>query len=50
MSVPSNNFIFWAKDESDIYGLAMKLCDIVIDLEQEEDAAKFLRVNLEHEE
>ena len=45
-----DDLIFWAKDESDIHNLAMKLRDLGLDLEQEEDAAVFLGVNLERDE
>ena len=45
-----DDLIFWAKDESDIHDLAMKLCGLGVDLEQEQDAARFLEVNLERDE
>jgi len=42
-----DDLIFWAKDEQDIIDLAMKLRELGVDLEQEEDAAGFLGVTLE---
>ena len=37
-------------DESDIHDLAMKLLDLGVDIEQEQDAAGFLGVDLECDE
>jgi len=45
-----DDLIFWAKDENDIHDLAIKLREKGVDLEQEEDAAGFLGVNLERDE
>ena len=39
--------IFWAKDKSDMPGLATKPHDIGIDIKQEGDVAGFMGVNLE---
>ena len=39
------DLIFWAKDKSDIRDLAMKLHDLGVDLEQEEDDYEFMGVN-----
>ena len=44
-----DDLIFWAKDESDMHDLSMKLRGIGVDLEQEEDAARFMGVNLERD-
>ena len=44
-----DDLIFWAKDESDIHDLSMKLRGIGVDIEQEEDAARFMGVNLERD-
>jgi hypothetical protein len=39
--------IFWSKDTEDINSSAMQLCEVDVDLEQEDDAAGFLGVTLE---
>ena len=44
-----NNLIFWDWNEDDIHNLAMHLRELGFDLEQEDDAAKFLEVDLEQE-
>ena len=43
-----DDLIFWAKDEKDIHDLAMKLREVGVDLEQEEDDAGFLGVRMDH--
>ena len=45
-----DDLLFWAKDEQDIHNLAMKLREVGVDLEQEDDAAGFLGVRLERVE
>lgn len=45
-----DDILFWAKNEEDINELAMKLRELGLLLEQEEDAAGFLGVNLERDE
>ncbi len=44
-----NDLIFWSKDEPLINGVAMTLCELGVDLEQEDDAAGFLRVTLDRD-
>jgi hypothetical protein len=39
-----DNFIFWSKNTIDINNSATQLHELVIDLEQEDDAAGFLGV------
>ena len=41
-----DDLLFWARDEKDIHELAMKLCEVGVDLEQEDDAAGFLGVQM----
>ena len=41
------DLIFWARNEDDIHDLTMKLRELGADLEQDDDASGFLRVNLE---
>ena len=41
-----DDLLFWARDEKDINDLAMKLREVGVDLEQEDDAAGFLGVRL----
>ncbi len=45
-----DDLIFWARDEDDIHDLVMKLQDLGVDLEQEDDDVGFLGVALEHDE
>ena len=45
-----DDLIFWSKYESYLHNLAKKICDLGVDLEQEEDAAGFMRVYLERDE
>ncbi|KAL7465925.1 hypothetical protein ACHAXS_006230 [Conticribra weissflogii] len=42
-----DDLLFWAKDEKDIHDLAIKLRELGVDLEQEDDAAGILGVRLE---
>ncbi len=42
-----NDIIFWSKDTADINSPAMQLCELGVNLEQEDDAAGFLGVMLE---
>lgn len=42
-----DDILFWARDEKDIHDLAMKLREVGVDLEEEEDAAGFLGVTLD---
>ena len=42
-----DDLLFWAREENDIYELAMKLREVGVDLEQENDAAGFLGVRLD---
>ena len=44
-----DDLLFWARDEKDIHDLAMKLREVGVDLEQEDDAAGFLGVRLERD-
>ena len=44
-----DDLLFWARDEKDINTLAMKLREVGVDLEQEDDAAGFLGVHLERD-
>ena len=44
------DLIFWAKGRSDMRDLAIKLHDLGVDLEQEEDSSVFMGVNLERDE
>ena len=41
-----DDLLFWARDETDISEVALKLRDIGVDLEQEDDAAGFLGVDM----
>ena len=41
-----DDLIFWGKYESDIHDLAMKFRDLRVDIEQEEDEAGIMGVNL----
>ncbi len=45
-----DDLIFWKRDEDDIHDLVMQLRDSGVDLDQEDDAAGFLGVTLEHDE
>ena len=45
-----DDILFWSKDESEIHALAMKLREVGVDLEEEEDAAGFLGVQIEKNE
>ncbi len=42
-----DNLIFWSKEVPLIYRVAMELCKLGVDFEQEEDAAGFLGVTLD---
>ncbi len=44
-----NDIIFWSKDIPQINGVAMQLCKLGVDLEQEEDVAGFLGVTLDRD-
>jgi hypothetical protein len=44
-----DGLIFWSKDVPLINGFAMKLCELGVDLEQEDDAAGFLGVTLDRD-
>jgi hypothetical protein len=44
-----DDLLFWARDEKDIVATALKLRELGVDLEQEEDAAGFLGVTLERD-
>ena len=44
------DLMFWGNYESDMHDLEMKLWDLWVDLEQEEDAAVFMGVNLDRDE
>ncbi len=44
-----DDLIFWSKDVPQINGLAMQLCELGADLEQEDNAAGFLGVTLDHD-
>ncbi len=44
-----DDLLFWAKDEKDIHELALKLRELGIDLEQEDDAAGFLGVRMDRD-
>jgi hypothetical protein len=48
-AVNVNDLIFWSKDESLINGVAMVLCELGVDLEQEDNAAGFRGVTLDHD-
>jgi len=41
-----DDLLFWARDESDISKVAIQLRDVGVDLEQEDDAAGFLGVDM----
>jgi len=42
-----DDLIFWARDEADIHNVAMKLCELGVDLEREVDVAGFLGVMMQ---
>ena len=42
-----DDLLFWARDNNDIHELVMKLREVGVDLEQEDDAAGFLGVRLD---
>jgi hypothetical protein len=42
-----DNLIFWSRDVANIDRVAMELCKLGVALEQEYDAAGFLRVKME---
>ncbi len=42
-----NDLIVWSKDVPQINQVAMELCELGVDLEQEDDAAGFLGVTLD---
>ena len=44
-----DDLIFWARDESDIHDVAMRLREVGVDLEQETDAAGFLGIRMERD-
>ena len=44
-----DDILFWARDEADIHDVAMKLREVGVDLEQEDDAAGFLGVRMERD-
>jgi hypothetical protein len=44
-----DDLIFWSKDTLAINDSAMQLRELGVDLEQEDDAASFLRVTLERD-
>jgi hypothetical protein len=44
-----DDLLFWARNEDDIHDLAMRLREVGVDLEQEDDAAGFLGVRLERD-
>ncbi len=41
-----DGIIFWSKDTEDINSSAMQLCELGVDLEQEDNSAEFLGVTL----
>ena len=43
-----DDLIFWGKYEKDIHDMDIKLHESIFDLDQEDDAAVFLGVALEH--
>ncbi|KAL7460116.1 hypothetical protein ACHAXS_000583, partial [Conticribra weissflogii] len=43
-----DDLIIWARNEKDIVELAIQLCTEGVDLEQEDDAARFLGVHIQH--
>ena len=45
-----SDLIFWSKDVPLINGVAMQLRQLGVDLEQEDDAAGFLGVTLDHDD
>ena len=45
-----DDILFWSRDEQDITDVALKLRELGVDLEQEEDAAGFLGVTLDRDE
>jgi len=45
-----DDLIFWVKDEAAIHNTAMKLRELGVDLEQEDDAAGFLGVTMDRNE
>ena len=45
-----DDLLFWSKDEAHINELAILLCCSGVDLEQEDDAAGFLGVQIKHNE
>ena len=42
-----DDIIFWSKDTEDINSSAMQLCELGVNLEQEDNATGFLKVTLE---
>jgi hypothetical protein len=44
-----NDIIFWSKEVPLIIRVAMELCELGVDLEQEGNAAGFLRITLDHD-
>ena len=44
-----DDLLFWARDEKDIHELAMRLCELGIDLVQEDDVAGFLGVHMKRD-
>ena len=41
-----DGLLFWVKDEKDIHELALKLYEVGVGLEQEDDAAGFLSIRM----
>ena len=44
-----DNLIFWSRNVANIDRVAMELCKLEVVLEQENDAAGFLGVKMEHD-